>query len=130
MRRRSSALASKTPEVQPAALPPPPPRLGRSKAKPLATRRRAAKSAGDLDRLARRLEADWQLSLRKHEEAVHKQFVDLRSALHNRKANALKGKAVADLREALAPKLKPKQGRVKDLRRVEDALGVALGRIP
>lgn len=91
---------------------------------------RPRKSPDGLDRLARRLEADWQAALRRHEESVHRQFQDLRSALHGPKAAKLKGKAVAELRDALAPKLKPGKGRAKDLRRVESALDEALARLP
>lgn len=80
--------------------------------------------------MARRLEADWQTALRKHEEAVHRQFTDLRAALRGRKRTRLKGKAVAELRDALVPKLKPGKGRAKDLRRVETALDDALAWIP
>jgi hypothetical protein len=91
---------------------------------------RPAKSRDDFDRLARRLEADWQMALRKHEAAVHRQFHDLRAALHGRKATALDRKALAALRGTLEPKLKPAKGRAKDLRRVETALDAALARIP
>ena len=114
-----ASLANPDSVVVPAAPP-------RRKAKPAP---KPAKSLQDLDRVARRLEADWQLALRQHEAAVHRQFRDLRAALHGRKAGAVKGKAAATLRDALEPRLKPKRGRAKDLRRVEAALGEALERL-
>jgi hypothetical protein len=85
------------------------------------------KSLPDLDRLARRLEADWQAALRQHEAAVHRQFVDLRAAVRSRRRIAAKD--VVKLRKALEPRLKPRKGRAKDLRRVEAALGDALARL-
>ena len=81
----------------------------------------------DLDRVARRLEADWQLALRKHEGAVHERFLDLRDLVHRGKP--VRGKTAAALRKALEPRLKPKKGRAKDLRRVESALDDALARL-
>ena len=86
--------------------------------------RKAPKSLPDLDRVARRLEADWQKALRKHEAAVHRQFRDLRAAFH--KGKPLTEHDVVRLRRSLEPRLKPKKGRAKDLRRVEHALGDAL----
>jgi len=88
---------------------------------------RAAKGLDELDRVARRLEADWQTALRKHEAAVHRQFHDLRAAVRRRKA--LAPKTTGELRKALEPKLKPRKGRAKDLRRVESALDAALARL-
>ena len=119
MPETKTALPFPTPD--PAAAPPARPR----KAAP----RTQARPPVDLDRLARRLEADWQVALRSHEAAVHRQFHDLRAALRTRKPAKLAGKDAVKLRAALAPKLKPKRGRAKDLRRVEDALGGALARL-
>ena len=88
--------------------------------------RRAPKGVDDLDRVARRLEADWQTALRRHEAGVHRLFRDLRAAVRTRKVGAKKADA---LRKALEPRLKPKRGRAKDLRRVESALKAALERL-
>jgi hypothetical protein len=90
-------------------------------------RKAPAKTLSDLDRIARRLEADWQTTLRKHEAAVHRQFNNLRAAVHARKS--IGGKKVVELRKALEPRLKPRKGRAKDLRRIEAALDDALGRL-
>lgn len=124
MGRRSSAMPD-------ASAPQSPPVPATPVRKPRRTKAAKPRRSPDgLDQLARRLEADWQATLRKHEQSVHRQFQDLRSALHGRKGAKLKGKAVAELRDALAPKLKPGKGRAKDLRRVESALDEALARIP
>lgn len=121
MPRRSSPMPSRPQTPTPATARP------ARKTKP---RRKPAKSLPDLDRVARRLEADWQAALHQHEAAVHRQFRDLRTALRGRRGSKLKGKDAATLREALEPRLKPKRGRAKDLRRVEDALGQALENLP
>ena len=89
--------------------------------------RRAHKPADDLDRVARRLEADWRTALRKHESAVHRQFHALRAAV--RRSRPLPPETADELRKALEPKLKPKRGRAKDLRRVASALDDALARL-
>src|SRR5688572_2284815 len=57
----------------------PPVRKARA-AVPKPAERDGVGSAQDLDRLTRRLEADWQTALRKHEQAVHRRFTDLRAA--------------------------------------------------
>ncbi|MHB8632706.1 MAG: hypothetical protein ACYDBQ_01885 [Thermoplasmatota archaeon] len=79
----------------------------------------------ELGRLARRLELDWERALQSHQTQVRRQFRDLKAALrlHPRIPPT-------QVRALLVPKMKPKRGRAKDLRRVEDAVGKALEVIP
>jgi seryl-tRNA synthetase len=116
-----ATMIKPTAAARPAQVPTP---VRKSKPAKAAHATASRKSLPDLDRVARRLEAEWRTALRKHEAAVHRQFNDLRAAFHKRKS--LTSKDVVRLRKALEPRLKPKKGRAKDLRRVEAALGDAL----
>jgi len=101
-----------------------------------ASRRKVAAAKGsreglDLERMARRLEADWRAAVERHQQVIQKQFHELRAALHVKpgKAKAAIVKDADKFRKALDAKLKPKRGRAKDLKRVELALGKALSHL-
>ncbi len=97
-----------------------------------ATVTKEKREALEIERMARRLEADWRAAVERHQQVVRKQFHELRTALHVRPGRKVPSylKNVGKFRRDLDAKMKPKRGRAKDLKRVELALEKALARLP
>lgn len=89
--------------------------------------RALAKGAAGLDavRLLRGLHASWQDAVEAHRLRVAGQFRLAEAGF----AGKHKARDVEKARAALKVRLKPKKGRAKDLRRVEDALATVLARV-
>lgn len=105
------------------------PRKASGAASKAAAARQAKVAARTTDtlRLVQGLRAAWEQAVASHKVRVTAQFGVLQAALQ--KGKAVKPRDVEKVRAAMKLRVKGHKGRAKDLRHVEEALALALGRV-
>lgn len=137
-------MPNTSPAASPAAIASPPPPAARTASSPARRRRRkSAKPAGQVlakpspsvANLASSLETlhgEWRKSATAYRLQTDARFLELREALAGKSGTRLKlgGKEARRLAEAArSAKLKPKKGRLRDLRAVDEVLKDVLRRV-